>query len=150
MQAAGGPGLRNRRDADWQPMSLGIPSQFPSELPVAFTLQPALFLQLPLAFLLRLPFFRPGLSQHIGEPAADIPCALPFDDLLVRPLPPPGNPRQAFLDVVGIQFLRLPTCGGARCRRIGADMALPFFPGLSPSRYFLTAKEKPKHQCQMG
>lgn len=44
---------------------------------------------------------------------------------------PPGNARQAFLDLVLVQLLRLPPCGGAQLRQTGADMALPLLPGLS-------------------
>ncbi|NJO13731.1 MAG: hypothetical protein HC870_00200, partial [Rhizobiales bacterium] len=39
----------------------------------------------------------------------------------------PGNPCQAFLDLVEVQFLRLPPCGGAQGRQTGADVTLPLF-----------------------
>jgi hypothetical protein len=110
--------------------------EVPSEIPVEFALPLALFVHFLLAFFLAglfpLLIFRPGFAQHIGKPAAYVPAPLPRRVIMLLAQITPGNPRQALLDLVLVQLLRLPPCGGAQRRQPGADMALPLFPGLGP------------------
>lgn len=49
-------------------------------------------------------------------PAASIARALPRRDTMLLAQLVPGNLRQALLDGVVVQFIRLPSCGGAQDR----------------------------------
>ena len=91
----------------------------------------ALFFHLLLAFphacLFPPLIFRPGFAQHIGKPAAYVPALLPRRVIMLLVPLSPGNPCEAVPDLVGVQLLGLPPCGGAQGRQTGTDMALPLF-----------------------
>jgi hypothetical protein len=79
-----------------------LPSQFPPEITVEFALSLAFLVDFQLAFLLAglfpLLIFGPGFAQHIGEPAAYVPSALPRLVIMLLARLSPGNPFQALLD----------------------------------------------------
>lgn len=104
------------------------PLQFPPQISVAFTLLFALLLQLSPLLLARIRLIP---LKHLLKPVADGTFPrLPRG--YIRPQIAPGNPCQALFDLVGVQFFRLPPCGGAQGRQPGTDMALPLLPGLGP------------------
>ncbi|MFP5511200.1 MAG: hypothetical protein ACLGIP_18950, partial [Alphaproteobacteria bacterium] len=98
--------------------------QFQSEIPVAFALPPAFLVDFLLALFLAGLFpilvFRPCFAQHISEPAAYVPNALPRRVIMPLTQVAPCNPCQAFLDLVLVQ----PSRANSSRSRISANMAL--------------------------
>ena len=99
--------------------------QLPTQIPVSFALPfqlklsrtHTLFLQLVLVLLAR--FWR-ATPKHLIESVADR-VRSGFMVGAICPKITPGNPRQALLDLVGVQLLGLPPCGGAQGSQPGAD-----------------------------
>lgn len=120
--------------------SIGHSLQPPTKIHVAFALPFQIKLALLFAFFLQLSpmgLTRNGFvpPKNLLKPVADR-LAPRLVGNFILPQITPCNARQALLDLVLVQLLRLRPCDSAQRRQPGADMAVPLFArlGLSIAR----------------